>query len=421
MCGSSCTGTSSVALSVCSAGSCQAQPTKTCAGNLVCSAAACKTLCSADADCVSGYFCDGGTCHLAAKAISAGDTHTCALLTDGTVWCWGDNSAGELGNGQITVQDSNGYAGISPPVQVQGLPSKATAIGCGSLFSCALLDDGTIWCWGSDGYGQLGDGLILSGTNTAVATPQKVGINYPATSIAVGYFHACALVDNGAWCWGNGAYGQLGDMLYTSQPQANATPQDNFAPVTAVWAGFWNTCAVSQGTLYCWGANDFGQIGDGSTDSSVLGIATPQKVLLTNPPTISKVTISAGNGCVLFANGSVDCWGSTPAALSGLPSMTGLCAGQGHFCGVDNTGGVWCWYGSNMEGELGDGTTVPPSGPVSVVGLPGPAASVSAGEQHSCALLKDGAVWCWGANYNGQIAPAGAGYDFPTPVQIAGW
>jgi alpha-tubulin suppressor-like RCC1 family protein len=427
-CGSTCSGTSAVTQSTCNAGTCQAATTpKTCAGKLICSAGACETSCSTHADCVSGYFCDGGSCHRAAKAVAAGGEHTCALLTDGTIWCWGDNMYGELGNGTFTTT-----GGVASPTQVQGLPGPATAVVSGSGgFSCALINDGTVYCWGANGLGELGNGTITATDSGGIATPGGVSLPDPATSIACGDDHVCALVDHNTYCWGFGAYGVLGDGVLDSMPSGIASPVEGnyFSSVTGLWAGTEDTCAVATGVLYCWGYNAFGQLGDGSRDSNVVGIPTPQKVSLTSPPAILTVGIGDAAGCLLFSGGKVDCWGAAspsgslaPVSVDGLTSVTALGSGADHFCTVDGAGDVSCWGGENMEGELGNGTTVPSSTPVSVVGLPAPAVGVSLGGNHSCVVLNDGSVWCWGADDAGQLGNSVLNpYPTPTPVQVVGW
>ena len=197
-----------------------------------------------------------------ATAVAAFNLHACALLVDGTVWCWGDDSSGQLGNG-VAGPD----AGSAVPVAVQGLPGAATAIGVGDDYSCALVgqsQNSAVWCWGGNAFGQLGNG---DPSVTSSPTPLQVkGVS--AGSLACGAGHACAGNDatGGISCWGKGGSGQLGNddtsNAFTAVPVSGigAFPQ-------SLAAGGFHTCAVlTSPDVVCWGANDFGQLGNGDTN-----------------------------------------------------------------------------------------------------------------------------------------------------------
>ncbi|ACL23604.1 RCC1 domain-containing protein [Chloroflexus aggregans] len=351
-------------------------------------------------------------------AIAAGGGHTCARTSSGGVWCWGGNDFGRLGDGS--------YTDSSTPVAVSGLPSGVTAIAAGGAHTCALTSSGEVWCWGSNFYGQLGDGSY-----TTRSTPVAVsGLPSGVTAIAAGGWHTCARTSSGGvWCWGGNYRGQLGDGTTTdrSTPVAvSGLPSE----VTAIAAGDAHTCArMSSGEVWCWGGNNYGQLGDGSyTDSS-----TP--VAVSGLP--SGVTAIAAGGvhtCALTGSGGVRCWGanysgqlgngltfgrSTPGAVSGLPSgVTAIAAGDYHTCALTGSGGVWCW-GGNYSGQLGDGTTTARSTPVAVSGLPSGVETIAAGDYHTCALMSSGGVRCWGHNDRGQLGD-GTTTARSTPVAVSG-
>ncbi|GIV95657.1 MAG: hypothetical protein KatS3mg057_0314 [Herpetosiphonaceae bacterium] len=234
-------------------------------------------------------------------ALSAGDAHTCALLADGTARCWGDNWYGQLGDGSTTSSASPVVVGGATPL------TDIVALSAGGAHTCALLADGTARCWGDNWYGQLGDG-----STTSSASPVVVGGATPLTNVlalSAGYAHSCALVaDGSARCWGANGAGQLGDGTTTSSASpvvvGGATPLTN---VLALSAGSYHSCALlADGGVRCWGANWSGQLGDGSTTSSPSPVAVGGATPLTDI-----VALSAGGeySCALLADGGVRCWG----------------------------------------------------------------------------------------------------------------
>src|SRR6266568_4274426 len=197
---------------------------------------------------------------LTPTAVAAGGSHTCMRLPDGTVQCWGRNYSGQLGNGDGNLTNS------SVPVTARGL-TTATSVVTGDAHTCALLGDGTVQCWGVGDAGQLGDGTVADPATgpPGSSTPVQVsGITGAAAVIAGGY-HTCALFADGtAWCWGRSDDGQLGNGARASA--STPVPVTNLTGVTAMTAGFYHTCALlPNGTVWCWGRNDEGQLGDGTT------------------------------------------------------------------------------------------------------------------------------------------------------------
>jgi alpha-tubulin suppressor-like RCC1 family protein len=347
-------------------------------------------------------------------AVSAGDSHTCAVTTTGGVKCWGDNFDGQLGDGRTTSS--------SVPVDVSGLTSGVAAVSASERHTCAVTTTGGVKCWGDNFDGQLGDG-----STTSSSVPVDVsGLTSGVAVVSVGGFHPCAVTTTGGLkCWGYNIWGQLGDGSTTS----SSVPVDVSgltSGVTAVSAGQYHTCAVTTtGGVKCWGYNLYGQLGDGSTTSN----SVPVDV---SGLTSGVAAVSAGfyHTCAVTTTGGVKCWGrnssgqlgdgsttssSVPVDVSGLTSgvaavSAGFGGGSSHTCAVTTTGGVKCW-GSNFAAKLGDGSTTSSSVPVNVSGLTSGVAAVSAGGSHTCAVTTTGGLKCWGYNLYGQLGDG----SFRTP------
>jgi alpha-tubulin suppressor-like RCC1 family protein len=266
-----------------------------------------------------------------ATAVSAGYGSTCALLSGGTVQCWGANSSGQLGDG--TTTDS------LTPVPVSGL-TGATAISVGFSAACALLSDGTVRCWGDDTWGELGDGSTTGPDSCdgfpCAMTPVAVTGLTGATAVSMGLDGACAVLSDGTVrCWGNTLYG-LGNGT-TSGPDVCTNGPCSTAPVavsgltgaTAVSLGGASCALLSGGTVQCWGFNNQGELGNGTA---------------TGPDT---------------CNGSSQSCSTTPVAVRNLTGATAISVGNDSACALLSGGTVKCW-GDNGSDELGDGTTTGP-------------------------------------------------------------
>ena len=302
-------------------------------------------------------------------AVSMGEAHTCALGGDGGLSCWGDNFAGQLGNGASGgMQDE--------PVEVVGLAGDVVAVAAGFEHTCALTAAGGVQCWGSNFFGQLGTGGVSSETPVDVT-----GLTSGVTAIASGGYHMCAFpTDDGVLCWGRNDHGQLGDGTDAETRPEPVRVVGLTAGVTAIAAGSLHTCArTTVGGVKCWGRNTAGQLGDGTFNSSstvvdVEGLASG----------VTEIDMGGFHSCAVSVDALL-CWGRngdgqlgigepsgaqlTPAAVVGLESNAGLVGvGHAHTCSVSDVGSVTCW-GDNASGQLGDGTTADRGVPGAVSGL----------------------------------------------------
>jgi alpha-tubulin suppressor-like RCC1 family protein len=355
----------------------------------------------------------------AALDVTTGTVHSCSTLTDGTVRCWGGNWGGQVGSGNTNDQFT--------PIQVSGI-SDASGVFANMYHSCAIVTSGAVKCWGANWSGQLGDG-----TSTDRTSPVSVNGISGATQIAGGSDHTCAIVSGGSVkCWGGNGNGQLGD----------GTTTDRFTPVTVsgisnaidLTAGEYHTCAiVSGGTAKCWGKNTDGQLGDGTNTQR------------TTPVSVSGITtaadIDAGSfhTCATLSNGSAKCWGdntrgqlgngstngsNSPVTVSGISTATKISANfsygtdSTHSCAVLSNGSVKCW-GDNVSGQLGNGSTSssPQTTPVSVQSITN-ATHINVGYGTSCARLSDNTVKCWGDDYSGSLGDGSGDSSASTPVKV---
>jgi len=302
-----------------------------------------------------------------------------------------------------------------------------SAIATGTSHACALMGGGGLKCWGGNGSGQLGDG-----TTTDSLTPVDVsGLTSGVTAVAAGESHTCAVTSGGGVkCWGYNEAGQLGDGT-TTQSSVPVDVVGLATGVSAIAAGVGgHTCALtSGGSVKCWGNNGGGQLGDGTTTQSsvpvdVLGLASG----------VSAIVAGGFQTCALTIEGGVNCWGyggegqlgngsrsqsSVPVDVVGLPSgVVAIAAGDGRTCALTSGGGITCW-GRNPSGLPGNGTTTDRLTPVDVPGLASEAIAIAVGQYHTCVLASDGGVRCWGANFGGQLGD-GSTTDSPAPVDVLG-
>jgi alpha-tubulin suppressor-like RCC1 family protein len=351
---------------------------------------------------------------VAPTSVSAGGEYTCLGLADGSARCAGRNQFGQLGDGSWT---NSAFL-----VQPSGLTS-VRYVAAGDEFTCALGTNGTAACWGLGEKGQRGDGSFAQ----VALSPVPVQGLTTATALTGGYNHACALLSDGTMrCWGSNAQGQLGDPSTIESAVPNPVP--GVSGVLAIATGAFHTCALLlDRTARCWGDNSSGQLGNGTFTSS----STPVTVA-----GLSNAVAIAGGGsqtCAVLADGSVRCWGNnyegqlgdgtgTPSAMpvqvAGIGSAVEIAGGWAHTCArlADST--IRCW-GQGVNGELGNGATENALTPVTVSGISTAVGLTGGWWHHSCGLLADGSVRCWGTNAWGQFGN-GTTTDSAVPVAMSG-
>lgn len=352
----------------------------------------CDTKCSA--------FCVKSSCN-EPTFIAAGYDHTCAVLKDGSVWCWGFNQDGELGDGTLTNKAN--------PTKIE-LPGPATRVAGGGLFietgyvahTCALLADKTVQCWGSNYFGELGVAKVKPLVPTALDLSN-------IKELGVGSAHTCAVdTSSNLFCWGYNGMGQIGNGTTNDVPK----PVQVLTGVSSVALGAYHTCAVMvDGTLQCWG-----------------GIYTSQVSVPTPVAGLSGIVGVAGGRLHVCAWSDVGswCWGDnaagqlgtgdmfsseTPVALS-LPNVTSFELGDYHSAALAGDD-VYLW-GANADGQLGTGTAISEPLPKKIL-LHG-VSQISLGEKHTCAIV-DGHAACWGSNGYGELGD-GSLISRPSPTPV---
>ncbi len=338
-------------------------------------------------------------------SVAVGDQFTCALKIDHSLWCWGSNTKGELGNPEIAPF-------IDTPIQIAA-GDQWLMLATGLYFTCATKLDLTMWCWGANNQGQLGDLTV----DTKLLPNPVFGIQ-EWQWLATGDTHVCA-IDNlqTLWCWGDNWGGQMGNGRFVDviEPQA----VDDILSYTTVAAGSYHTCALqTNNTLWCWGYNLYGQLGNGSNELSTHEFYySPQQSGL-KVADWSSIDVRYGHACGIRTGGTMWCWGanyagqlgrgnyeesSTPVLIKHHFNWKEVSTGENNTCAIKTDGRLFCW-GSNLRGQIGNGRSF--SG-----GMTGPSyvesdtawISVTSGEYFTCGLKSDNSAWCWGDNRQGQL------------------
>ncbi len=335
------------------------------------------------------------------QRLAAGGFHSLAIKTDGSLWAWGANGAGQLGDGTTT--------GRLTPIQIL---TGVAAVAARADHTLALKTDGSLWAWGANGFGQLGDG-----TTTGRSTPIQILTGVAAVSAGSG--HTLALKTDGSlWAWGGNGFGVLGDGTTTNR----YTPVQVLTGVAAVAAGGSHTLALkTDGSLWAWGVNWSGQVGDGTTTDR----SRPVQVL-------TGVAAMSGDGAHTLAiktDGSLWAWGyneygqlgdgTTTTRLTPIQVLTGVAAvsaGRYMTLAIKTDGSLWAW-GQNTVGQLGDGTT---NGHLTPVLVLAGVAAVSTSGFHTLARKTDGSLWAWGFSAHGQLGD-GTTSRHLSPVPVVGF
>ncbi len=340
--------------------------------------------------------------------IVLGSDHTCALLSSGQAKCWGYNIQGQVGNDQVGQLQQNSpdfvIDAYSPytgdPLNPRGPLTNIVQLITGGYFSSALLDDGSIRVWGSNSKGELADSSLSQWSNAIRVLDDGQPIA-TATQIEVGTFHACYRNSSGdTSCWGDNANGQIGNGQESSTPVYDPmiviVPAPTFTSPTTIAAGGDHSCAIKNNTVYCWGYNYQGQLGDGSSPGVY---PTPVSVNVVDP-----VQVATGDrhSCALTVGGSVQCWGynamgqlgdgtqsnsNVPVSVNGINNAIQITAGNNHSCALLEDGTAQCW------GYIAQYYLTP-----EVITDLNDAIQISAGASHTCALLDEGTAKCWGGN-----------------------
>jgi Regulator of chromosome condensation (RCC1) repeat len=351
-----------------------------------------------------------------------------AASPSGTVWEWGYNSDGELGN------RTNANSNIPVQVGLTGLPSGVTitTIAGGGTHSLALASNSTVWAWGNNYYGELGNGSY-NGSNIPVqvslpSLPSGVTI----TKIACGENHSLALASNGTvWAWGWNAYGQIGNRSYNGSNvpvQVSLPSLPSGVTMTSISCGELHSLALaSNGTVWAWGWNAYGQLGNGFDN---YGSNIPVQVSIPSGFIITKIAGWGYHSLALASNGTVWAWGQSTTTFSNIPVQVGLTGlpngviitniecGELHNLALASNGTVWAW-GLNYDGELGNGTNTDSNIPVQV-SLPSGVtiSNIAGGGWHSLALASNNTVWAWGSNGDGELGN-GSYNGSNIPVQVS--
>jgi len=345
--------------------------------------------------------------------VSGGALHFCALRTDGSLSCWGARGVGSTGQGNTSMLT---YAQV-------GSGTNWSSASVGAEFSCGSKSDSTLWCWGNDDTAQLN----YSGADGSAA-PVQITLNgaTTVTSFSAGYQSACAIrsSDSQLYCWGGNGSGQLGQGYSSWRETALRVGSPN--TYSSVSMGYTHACAIrsSDSTLWCWGDNWAGQVGDGTTTNRT------SPVQVSGGGAWTAVSVSPYHTCALKSGGTLWCWGanwngqlgngtvnnaSSPTQVGAL-TYSAVNAGYLHTCAI-RSGAMWCW-GENSRGEVGDGTTVDRTSPVQV-GAVTTWDAVSSGHLFTCAHRTDNTVWCWGTNNSGQFGNGAVSIANTSPVQVA--
>ena len=332
-----------------------------------------EACCSANA-CAEGLTCVSGYCSCFAQLVS-NEFQTCVVTSDGRVQCAGSNREGQMASGRV--------GGIQPAPAPIDLPGPVQSLAVGAFHACAVLTDDNVYCWGSNSDGQLG--FEPAGPGVFFSTPESVSLDSGVVQLAAGSFHTCArTADHSVWCWGQNEFFQLGTEDVDMSPEPRRVPNLPEGDVLDIATGAYHSCAVVRGsagtTALCWGSNQFGQLGRG------------------NPPDLGDRT-------------------GRPESIRRVQGIVDVETGDWHTCGIQSETSVWCW-GRNNLGQLGRGGD--PQGTNAFPDLISPREGaltrvydLATMDDHSCVLglfdmdeITERLLSCWGSNESGQLGLA---------------
>jgi alpha-tubulin suppressor-like RCC1 family protein len=351
------------------------------------------------------------------RTVSAGGGHTVAIANNGTLWSWGQNSAGQLGIG------TSGFTLQYTPIQIGTLNNWAF-VSAGNGHNVAIKTDGTLWAWGRNVDGQIGNGVASS---ASVNSPTQIGIGNTWSYIACGDEFTLALKsDNTLWAWGDNIYGQIGNGSSGASADVTAPIQIGGSDWKSISAGTFHTVAIkNDNTLWAWGRNQYGQLGN----NSIIDLYIPTAIGTDND--WESISAAVTHTIATKSSGSLWTWGYNqfgqlgdntivdkiiPTNITAITSCHIVSKGQQHSVIKKTDGSLWSW-GGNTNGQLGDGTNTQRLIPTSVFGNATDWISISSRISHTTALKNDGTLWAWGSNSSGQLG-YGLGGAKNTPTKV---
>jgi alpha-tubulin suppressor-like RCC1 family protein len=378
--------------------------------------------------------------------------HTCGLTADGAAVCWGSDAHGQIGNGGGS-QDMNSPSVVD--TSTVGWKKAFVKLAAGIDYACGMTPMGTIYCWGSDAYGGLGNGgtSLDSQSPLPVDTSTIIG-NKAFVQLDTGVSHTCAITAEGVvYCWGRDTDGQLGNGGASLDTQSPSPADTSTIPGNRVFVqlagGELQTCGLTaDGVAYCWGSDAYGQLGNGNNLDSTQSPSPVNTSTMPGNKTFVQLVAGDYHTCGLAADGLAYCWGhdsnlsnvggqlgnggtsldTESPSLVDTSTMIGnklfvrLSAGRWHTCGLTADGRVYCW-GLDQYGELGDGGVVlstqsPSLVDISTISGNKAFVKITAGDAHTCGLTADGVAYCWGLDSRGQLGNGGTSQSTQSPSPV---